>query len=190
MSKAFETKIYVFDTSVLQDESLFKKFYRTVPSFRQKKVDFYKDYKDKCLSLGVGLVLIKALKSAGYDIKNLEWAYYENGRPYFKGNEEIQFALSHSHERALCAISVNRIGCDVEFVTPDNETEIEQWTKIESYAKATDLELAYLLSGKTAPDSKFHFKQLELKDGYIYTVCSEEEINDNQVQVLKIEDFD
>ena len=63
MSKAFETKIYVFDTSVLQDESLFKKFYRIVPSFRQKKVDFYKDYKDKCLSLGVGLVLIKALKT-------------------------------------------------------------------------------------------------------------------------------
>lgn len=185
----FETQVYIFDTKNLADKSVFDALYKTVPEYRQKKIDFYQYDKDKRLSLGVGLVLSYALEKAGFAQDELEWAYKESGKPYFKNNEEIQFCLSHSEERAMCAISTEKIGCDVEFITPDNEVDVEQWTKIESYAKASDIELSSLLDGKKIPDSKFIFRQIELNDGYKYTICSQSAIGPNQIWMLKLQDF-
>lgn len=189
MEQPFETQIYIFDTKSLSDKAVFDKLYKTVPEYRQKKIDFYQYDKDKRLSLGVGLVLSYALDKAGFDEQELEWAYHESGKPYFKNEPEIQFCLSHSEERAMCAISMERIGCDVEFITPDNEVDVEQWTKIESYAKAADIELTSLLDGKKIPDSKFIFRQVELNDGYKYTICSQNEIMPDQIWTLSLKDF-
>lgn len=41
-----------------------------------------------------------------------------NGKPYLKNYTGIQFNVSHTHERAVIALSKLRIGIDLEFINP------------------------------------------------------------------------
>ncbi|MCR4790596.1 MAG: hypothetical protein K5839_05900 [Treponemataceae bacterium] len=178
----FETRIYIASTEELQDKSLFDRLYKTVPEYRQKKIDSYTELKDKCLCLGSGLLLSRALKDAGFDESTLEYAYKSSGMPYFINESTINFSLSHSEERVMCGISIDPIGVDVEFVRDNQDKDFEKWVMTESYAKATDTSLILLLNGTTAFNTEFRFKYPDLKDGYKYAVCSEEFINDNQIE--------
>lgn len=180
----FETRIYIASTKPLYEENLFKKLYATVPDYRKKKVDSYSTPKDKCLSLGAGLLLSKALADAGYDEEELEYSFRESGMPYFKNAPEIQFSLSHSENRVMCGISLNPIGVDVEKVIDKKPVEYQQWTRMESYAKATNTSLADLLGGVTIFNTEFNFMAPDPQDGYIYSVCSDEILNLSQVKTV------
>ena len=180
-----ETRIDIASVKELQDKIIFDKFYKLVPEYRRKKIDNYSGLTDKCLSLGAGLLLSKALKDAGIDENELIYSYRESGMPYFKNNKEIFFSLSHSCERVMCGISSNPIGVDVEFIKDNKNKDYEEWTKTESYAKATDTSLATLLGGKTIFNTEYRFLFPDYKDGYKYAVCSEEFINLNQIEFLK-----
>ena len=180
----FATKIYIASVKSLQDKEVFDRFYNIVPEYRRKKIDAYSELKDKCLSLGAGLLLSKAVKDSGFDETELDYAYRESGMPYFKNAKEIFFSLSHSNERVMCGISSNPIGVDVEFIK-DKQMDYEHWTKTESYAKATDTSLAILLEGKTVFNTEYRFLFPEYKDGYKYAVCSEEFINPEIIEYIK-----
>lgn len=180
----FETRIYIASTKPLYDEALFKKLYATVPDYRKAKVDSYKTPKEKCLSLGAGLLLSKALKDAGFDEEDLEYSFRESGMPYFKNEPEIQFSLSHSENRVMCGISLSEIGVDVEKVLGKKPEEYQQWTKMESYAKATNTRMADLLGGVTKFNTEFKFLAPDPQDGYIYSVCSDEILNLLQVKTV------
>ncbi len=106
-----KTNVYVADTELLKEETLFGELYQTVSPDRQRKVDKFLFEKDKRLSLAAELVLKKALLNVGID--KFEIIYGRNGKPYIK-NEDIYFNLSHSEERVFCAISSKEVGCDVE----------------------------------------------------------------------------
>ena len=177
----FETRIYISSVKFLYDKKEFEKYYKLVPEYRRNKIDSYQTQKDKCLSLGAGLILSLALKEAGLNEDELEYAYKESGMPYFKNCPEVYFSLSHSEEKVMCGISENPIGVDVELIKDGKDDEYSWWTKTESYAKATDTRLATLLDGKTVFNTEFRFKNPEYKDGYKYSVCSEEFINDTQI---------
>ena len=180
----FETRIYIASTKPLYDEALFKKLYAQVPDYRKKKVDSYSAPKDKCLSLGAGLLLSKALAEAGYDEEELEYSFRESGMPYFKNAPEIQFSLSHSENRVMCGISLSPIGVDVEKKLEKTLGEYQQWTRIESYAKATNTSMADLLGGVTVFNTEFKFLTPDPQDGYIYCVCSDEILNLSQVKTV------
>ena len=154
-------KVYVGDTSSLKDEILFEKLFETVPSQRKEKINRISRPEDKRLSLGVELLLKKALSDIGIDNYKVERC--KNGKPCIKGEENLFFNLSHSGERVMCAVSSFEIGCDVEKIKPTNlkiakrfffeneykaiaelTTEEEQqnmffrlWTLKESYMKMT-----------------------------------------------------
>ena len=132
------TMVYIASTATLDDEKKFADLYKTVPKYRQAKIDHYSDWKEKKLSLGVGLLLSMALKKAGINESKLELCHDENGKPYFKNRKEIHFSLSHSEERVMCIISDEPVGCDVEYLPGNTETDLESWTKMESFCKATD----------------------------------------------------
>ena len=123
------------------------------------------------------------MKDAGYDENELEYAYKESGMPYFKNEKEICFSLSHSEERVMCGISSDPVGVDVEFIK-DKSMDYEQWTKTESYAKATDTSLATILNGKTVFNTEFRFLFPDFKDGYKYAVCSEEFISPDKIEFI------
>ena len=155
--------IYSMSTSeLLTDEAKFSKLYECVPKQRKAKVDGYRFKKDKALSLAAGLLLKRALQEAGLDGDG-ELGYGQYGKPYPKGAEDVHFSLSHSGEWAVCALSDNPVGCDIEamrnadmriakrFFAPEEyeylnsirddgrrtEAFFRLWTLKESYIKCT-----------------------------------------------------
>ncbi len=179
-----KTAVYIFDTKVLEDKAVFDSQYEKMSDYRKKRIDSYKDEKDKRLCLGTGIALSYALLKAGEDEASLEYAKKESGMPYFKNRSDLHFSLSHSGERAMCAISSKPIGCDVEVFADKADKDTVSWTKIESYAKATDTPLAYLMGNKASMDSAYKFFGFERNDGYVYTVCSKEEITDEALEIV------
>lgn len=107
----FSTRVYIMDTGGLSSESAFNSLYKTVSKRRQDKIDAYRRQNDKVLSLAVELLLMVALRELG--IEHYQIVYGEYEKPYLKG-ENVFFNLSHSGERAMCAVSMEEVGCDVE----------------------------------------------------------------------------
>ena len=128
-----KTMVYIFDTKVLRDKKIFDEMYRKMPEYRRKKIDAYQTDAEKRLCLGTGVVFSHAIEAAGFSEDELKIAYSESGKPYFKNDLDFHFSLSHSQERAMCAVSDEPIGCDVEQISLDRDTDM--WTRLESYAK-------------------------------------------------------
>ena len=183
-----KTAIYIFDTKVLEDKTIFSEELAKMTDYRKQRVDSYRDENDRRLCLGTGIVLSYALKKAGENEAELEYTKKESGMPYFKNRPDLHFSLSHSGERAMCAVSDSPIGCDVELLGNGEASysDTVHWTQIESYAKATDTPLAYLMGNKTAMDSAYQFSGFERNDGYIYTVCSKETITDSALEIVEL----
>ena len=173
-----QTEVFIADVSPLNDDELFKKFYDTVPEYRQNKIDKFKFRDSKNLSLGAGLLLSYALKKNGFDESKLNVKINEYGKPYFANMNNLFFSISHTATTAVCAISDNEIGVDIEqtdrsnlklakrfFSDKDNElinnsdneekTFTELWTKKESYAKFKGTTLESVLKNDSFPEVFF-----------------------------------
>lgn len=110
-----ETRIYIADISPLKNETIFAEYYDRVSVRRKEKVDRMYFQKDKCLSLGAGLLLRQACKDFGIDYQDVTFTENRYSKPFFN-KSNIQFNLSHSGERAMCIMSESAVGCDVEQV--------------------------------------------------------------------------
>lgn len=158
-------KLYTANVACLADDRLFESAYSLVSDERRRKTDKYKYPKDKYLSLGVGLLLYRALGELGIDRDMIEFEYGERQKPYIRGRDDVFFNLSHSGEYALCAVADTEVGCDIEMIadadlavakrffteneyksiisqpTDDIRREMfyRYWTLKESYVKATGL---------------------------------------------------
>ena len=141
------TKLYVANTEPLKKVSLFEYFYELVPEYRQKKIDFFLQNKDKYLSLGAGVLLSYALKNQNEDESKLLIRYTFNGKPFFENRSNLFFSLSHSNEMVMCALSSKRVGCDVEVLDRQSEINIDEWTTLESYSKAFDIPVDSIVTG-------------------------------------------
>ena len=90
----------------------------------------------------------------------------ENGKPYFVGNTDVHFSLSHCKTHVLCGISANPIGVDIEsprniskraekFYCKPEELELfnplDLWVLKESYIK--------LIGGILSMAKTFHFSR-------------------------------
>ena len=71
--------------------------------------------KDKKLSIGVELLLRKALSDLGEEMHDIELV--KNNKPVLRGSD-IHFNLSHSGTRVMCSVSDDDVGCDVEKIAP------------------------------------------------------------------------
>lgn len=117
-----------------------------------------------------GLLRELLASQLGAEPAALRFEYGEHGKPALKG-ESLHFNLSHSHERALYAMSsASDVGVDIEYLhrradhaalaaryftpeeqtryaaTPENERArffFERWTRKEAVAKASGVGLAY-----------------------------------------------
>ena len=113
-----ETTVYVANTQSLKDKELFQKSYNSISEYRKQKVCRMKHPEDKIRSLGVGLLLQKALSDFGIDEKTAVFETNSNGKPYIScsDKEAVHFNLSHSGDYAMCIIGESPVGCDVERV--------------------------------------------------------------------------
>lgn len=155
---------YIADTSTLADEKLFSRLYGLVSDERRRKIDRMRFAKDKYLSLGVELLLMRACADFGVDYAKQRILYDEYQKPHF-AEGGVHFNLSHSDDRVMCVMAENCVGCDVEHITdidldiaknfffkeeyatiakrrtrPEmNDTFFRLWTLKESFMKCTGL---------------------------------------------------
>lgn len=162
---------YYADAGALKDPDIYASAYSKVSPYRRNKTDRFVFDGGRRLSLGVELLLMKALDDLGEDPDGFEIELVGNGKPMLKGSD-IRFNLSHSEERVMCSVSDCDVGCDVEQVKPISleiakrhffgseydaiassddsvrfETFYRFWTLKESFMKATGLGFELPLDG-------------------------------------------
>lgn len=108
-------KLYVANVECLKDAGAFEKYLSKVNEQRRAKVLRCKNEEDKKRTLLAGYLLAIALENAGYAYENLAFARTTEGKPYVEDYPEICFSLSHSGRYAVCLISDQNVGADVEY---------------------------------------------------------------------------
>lgn len=114
------TKIYAVNVTELENEVSYNLAYSKVTDERRKKTDGLKLKKDRRLSLGAELLLMKGLAEWGINLREMKYHYGKNGKPYLTGKQDIYFNLSHSEEAVICAVSLYEVGCDIEKISDIN----------------------------------------------------------------------
>ena len=208
MDKDF-IKLYVANVSVFEDESLFNEELSKVSILRRQKIKDLRFGRDKRLSLGVECLLRIALSNEGRT--DFEYQYDSYGKPYVKGNLFVNW--SHSGEMAICAISNNPVGCDVEIIKAaklnlakkyftENENELLEndadtmfcriWSAKESFIKFTGLGFRQHLKTFEVDLSKgeilysnrvYHLNEFNLDDKYRCCVCSLSDVPTELIEV-------
>ena len=106
---SLKNKIFAMDVSKLSDKKLFDKYYALQREKRREQIDRMRFDNGKRLSLGAGVVVEKALTYAG--CADEEIRVTKKGKPYVDG---CCFNLSHTGEVAVCAVSGEEVGIDIE----------------------------------------------------------------------------
>ena len=206
-----EMTILTFNVKpIIDDPAIFAEWYEKMPAWRRRRIDSMKHESGKALSLGVGVLLHKALTEMGVEEPD-EVCMNEFEKPFYKEYPEIHFSLSHSGVMAMCVISDRPVGCDVEkirerdldiakrFFTSEEYDLIKSqktdelqtkmffriWTLKESFVKCIGTGLSTPLNefsiipdwhgkitlNQTISNSEYNFVELNLDDGYKYSVC-------------------
>ena len=143
--------VYTASIAPLYDDGLFSELYAQVSEIRQRKIDSMKFKKDKCLSLGVELLLMRACEDYGIDYysetsqdistkttdcdaqaRGDSADLYLSDKPHFRSCS-MHYNLSHSEERVMCIISEYPVGCDVELIRPIDMSIAKQYFSAQEY---------------------------------------------------------
>lgn len=116
-------KVYIIDIKNLKESFPYEELYNKASSYRKKKVDKLRFEKDKFLSLSVDYLLRYALSEIGIDYSNIKIDFENNNKPILKNYDGVFFNLSHSEDIAMCTISNDEVGCDVQKMA-NNSLEI------------------------------------------------------------------
>lgn len=114
-----ETFVYYANVENLNIENYLSK----LPQARQEKIAKYKFEKDIKLSIGVWIILEKAMKLHQINVSKYEVEVSEKGKPSFK-DCPLQFSLSHSGTYVLVAISSSPVGADIQEMRDFNDKMI------------------------------------------------------------------
>ena len=154
------------------------------------------------LSLAVYLLLMDGLREE-YGIQTPpEFDYTAEGKPFILGRPDIHFSFSHSGNVALCALSNQPVGADVEVprkITPSlvsytmNDREQEQinasadpalrffyfWTRKEALLKLTGEGIRNDMKQVLSESGKYHFETVKT-NSYLFSVVKyREQFNDS-----------
>ena len=192
-------EITAMEVDRLSEEHLFRFWMEKMPESRRVKTNSLRSAESQRLSLGVGILLFRALQRRGIDGTRAEIREGEYGKPFLTETPEIHFSLSHAGNWALCAVSGQPLGCDVErtgradrripgrFFHPEEQAalaalkkpeEWEQlfgriWTRKESYLKAVGRGLSLPMGSFSVlgPPEGVWYDQTDLAEGYAFSCC-------------------
>ncbi len=160
---------------------------------RREQAMRYRHESGQRLSLAAYLLLMEGLqKEFGIDEAPV-FDYSAEGKPFIANHPDVHFNLSHSGTVALCAVSNQPIGTDVETTRKVstslisytmNDSEKEQisassnptmrflyfWTRKEALLKLTGDGIRNNLKQVLDNAEKYHFETIE-KENYIYTIA-------------------
>lgn len=124
----------------------------------------------------------------------------EDGKKPRLDAPNVHFNLSHSHGASMLGMSHSPIGVDIELLRPvrrekfdfisanDDREFFEEWTRRESYVKFTGEGIAKI---RAEIPADAHFEQFDVFDGYIASVCAEEQnIVAYELDPAAIDDFE
>lgn len=195
-------KLYISSINNFSDED-FDKYYKKASIQRKEAIDILHYMPQKKLSLMAEMLLVYGLKQNKL-YKKIEYVFGTNGKPYLKNN--INFNFSHSEDYAICAISDDEIGCDIEKikeanlatakrfysekeyenVLKDNSKFFKYWTLKESYLKANGVGIKGLKEAlididtfTMINDKDYHLHEIGVIDGYSVAVCTK---NDKEIE--------
>ena len=159
-------KLYYAEITKLYDEKCFEEKINQIKEKRQVRILEHCQKKDRCRSLAASLLLKKDLEKEGICDEEVCFAEEGGGKPEVL-QKDLFFNLAHAQDLAVCVISDQEVGVDVErkdrlegrkqnrklqiakkILTPEEwilwekagcQTEelISVWTKKESYVKMT-----------------------------------------------------
>ena len=107
-------RLYVADMGCLDDVQMFEGYLCKVNEQRRAKVLRCKNEEDRKRTLLAGALLSFGLEREGFCYEDLEFATTPEGKPYLVSNPDVHFSLSHSGKYAVCVISDQNIGVDIE----------------------------------------------------------------------------
>lgn len=163
-------ELYVIDIRDLSSEERFQELSHYAGKDRMEKLTRINNPAERARSLGAGLLLSFAMKKYGIDMTDERFRVKSGkyGKPFITsslvekeaGCADIpEFSLSHSGDIALCAISKNAIGADIqirdrklsdafihrcfnEYETASGISLLDIWCAKESFLKAEGIGLA------------------------------------------------
>ena len=91
---------------------------------RRRKAGRYRFAADQRLCVGAGLLAVSMLRRAG--ARDLTLQYSEQGKPSLVRHPNLHFNLSHSGTLAVCAVSGEPVGVDVETIC-DHGDEVARY---------------------------------------------------------------
>lgn len=118
---------------------------------RSNRFHFQKDRNNFIVSRGtLRMILSRYLNLSP---QNLKFTYSTQGKPALHTETEIFFNLSHSHQLALYAITLNReIGIDIEFIRPIAEAE----NIVKNYFSPKEITIFNTISPAHKPEAFFN----------------------------------
>ena len=147
------------DIAPLREEAAFRTAYESASALRRYKIDRLWKPEDRCLSLGVELMLRAALRRLGLPEEELHFTFGEKGSPVLRGQEGLRFSLCHTGEIVLCAAGWNAIGLDAEKLA---EAKLRVAQRFFAPAEAADV-----LAQPTAEAQRLRFYRCwTLKESY------------------------
>lgn len=151
-----------------------KKGYVLVSQNRKEKIDFYKFDRDKKLSCGVYLLLMKLLDEEGITKPIIKTEKY--GKAYISNFEDIHFNVSHSNNMISCAISDRPVGTDIEYNDPQIDLNIAKQYFFNS-------EYENIMKSPNPPDEFFNY--WVLKESYMKYTGLGFNLSLNSFEILK-----
>ncbi len=109
MENSFENSIFAIDTSTLTDPVVFDRLYQAQRSERKEKIDRMRFDSGKRLCLAASVVMEHALCYAGCSDRDI--VITPQGKPTVEG---CFFSISHTDGVAVCAVSDQEVGIDIE----------------------------------------------------------------------------
>lgn len=192
-------KVYYANIAPLEDDAHRRVSMDLVQPMRREKLSKLKS-KEECMrGLAASRLLCMALEAEGIFYENQIFSYGEHGKPYIL-HKNMHFNMSHAGNYAVCAISDQKIGVDVEAITRldgrlDQTLRIAKriltqsefmkwkesgakslellkiWTRKESYAKMTGLGLSIGLENIDTIAGA-HFQNMQPDDVHYVSVCT------------------
>lgn len=130
-------------TSFMEDENVFYKELEEMDPGRREKIAEMVQKTDKCRMLAAGHLLRDALFARGYRLKELTVQKNEHGKPYMKELPDFYYNLSHSGEYAVCAVSDQPVGIDIEGIRFAEEKDWERMDHLAARIMTADEQAAY-----------------------------------------------
>lgn len=150
-------KLYRCDISRMTDAE-FLRMYQLCDKIRQAKIDRLQKEPARKLSAAAGMLArLGIAQSLRIDPRSISFRTGENGKPYAE-NLNIHFSLSHSGSLAVCAVSDQPVGIDVEKIKPVNFRVVEKWF--------TEQERQYIFSDAQKTEERF-FEIWTKKEAYV-----------------------